>query len=46
MMGSRLEGSPAPTFESNIARMRNAFDNVQRVAGGKESFWVCSSPAG
>lgn len=35
-----------PTFESNIARVRNAFDNVQRVANGKEPFWVCSSPAG
>jgi phosphoglycerate dehydrogenase-like enzyme len=35
-----------PTFESNIARVRNAFDNVQRVAGGQDPFWVCSSPAG
>lgn len=33
-----------PTFESNIARVRNAFDNVQRVASGQEPFWVCSTP--
>lgn len=29
-----------PTFESNIARVRNAFDNVQRVARGDEPLWV------
>ena len=29
-----------PTFESNIARVRNAFDNVQRVARGEEPLWV------
>lgn len=29
-----------PTFESNIARVRNAFDNVQRVASGRAPFWV------
>jgi glyoxylate reductase/D-3-phosphoglycerate dehydrogenase len=34
-----------PTFESNIARVRNAFDNVQRVASGQAPLWVCSSPA-
>ena len=29
-----------PTFESNIARVRNAFDNVQRVARGEEPLWI------
>jgi phosphoglycerate dehydrogenase-like enzyme len=29
-----------PTFESNNARVRNAFDNVQRVARGEEPLWV------
>ena len=29
-----------PTFESNIARVRNAFDNVQRVARGEQPLWV------
>jgi glyoxylate reductase/D-3-phosphoglycerate dehydrogenase len=29
-----------PTFESNIARVRNAFDNVQRVARGDAPLWV------
>ena len=29
-----------PTFESNPARVRNAFDNVQRVARGEEPLWV------
>jgi glyoxylate reductase/D-3-phosphoglycerate dehydrogenase len=29
-----------PTFESNIARLRNAFDNVQRVARGEAPLWV------
>jgi phosphoglycerate dehydrogenase-like enzyme len=29
-----------PTFESNIARVRNAFDNVQRVARGDQPLWV------
>jgi len=29
-----------PTFESNIARVRNAFDNVQRVARGDDPLWV------
>ena len=29
-----------PTFESNIARVRNAFDNVQRVARGENPLWV------
>jgi glyoxylate reductase/D-3-phosphoglycerate dehydrogenase len=29
-----------PTFESNTSRLRNAFDNVQRVARGKPPLWV------
>lgn len=29
-----------PTQESNIARLRNAFDNVQRVARGEPPLWV------
>jgi len=29
-----------PTFESNAARVRNAFDNVQRVARGEAPLWV------
>lgn len=29
-----------PTFESNTARVRNAFDNVQRVARGDQPLWV------
>ncbi|MBT5774371.1 MAG: hypothetical protein HOH95_08340 [Dehalococcoidia bacterium] len=29
-----------PTFESNTARVRNAFDNVQRVARGDLPLWV------
>ncbi|MEC8135653.1 MAG: 2-hydroxyacid dehydrogenase [Pseudomonadota bacterium] len=29
-----------PTFESNITRVRNAFDNVQRVARGEKPLWV------
>ncbi len=29
-----------PTFESNTARVRNAFDNVQRVARGDAPLWV------
>lgn len=29
-----------PTQESNIARLRNAFDNVQRVARGEAALWV------
>jgi len=29
-----------PTFESNISRVRNAFDNVQRVARGDAPLWV------
>lgn len=29
-----------PTFESQAARVRNAFDNVQRVARGEAPLWV------
>jgi phosphoglycerate dehydrogenase-like enzyme len=29
-----------PTFESNTARLRNGFDNVQRVARGEPPLWV------
>lgn len=29
-----------PTFESNTARVRNAFDNVQRVARGEAPLWI------
>lgn len=29
-----------PTFESNAVRVRNAFDNVQRVARGDQPLWV------
>lgn len=29
-----------PTFESNTPRVRNAFDNVQRVARGDQPLWV------
>ena len=29
-----------PTFESHTARVRNGFDNVQRVARGDAPLWV------
>ena len=29
-----------PTYESHTARLRNAFDNVQRVARGEPPLWV------
>jgi glyoxylate reductase/D-3-phosphoglycerate dehydrogenase len=29
-----------PTWESNITRLRNGFDNVQRVARGEAPLWV------
>lgn len=29
-----------PTFESHTARLRNAFDNVERVARGEAPLWV------
>jgi len=31
MRSSRVDGGP--TWESNIGRLRNSFDNVQRAAG-------------
>ena len=35
-----------PTWESNRARLRNAFDNVQRVARGEKALWVVPELAG
>lgn len=35
-----------PTFESNAARVRNAFDNVQRVARGEAPLWIVPELAG
>ena len=35
-----------PTYESNRARLRNAFDNVQRVARGEAALWVIPELAG
>ncbi len=35
-----------PTFESNTARVRNAFDNVQRVNRGEAPLWVIPELAG
>ena len=35
-----------PTFESNTARLRNGFDNVQRVARGEPPLWVVPELAG
>lgn len=29
-----------PTLESNITRLRNGFDNVQRVARGEPALWI------
>ncbi|MEK9672561.1 MAG: 2-hydroxyacid dehydrogenase [Rhodospirillaceae bacterium] len=29
-----------PTFESNLPRVRNAFDNVQRVSRGEKPLWI------
>jgi glyoxylate reductase/D-3-phosphoglycerate dehydrogenase len=29
-----------PTFESNVTRLRNGFDNVQRVARGEPPLWL------
>jgi len=29
-----------PTFESHVARVRNGFDNVQRVARGESPLWI------
>lgn len=35
-----------PTSDNHIARFRNAFDNVQRVARGERPFWVVPELAG
>ena len=32
--------SAGPTWENWVARFRNAFDNIQRVAGGDKPLWV------
>ena len=29
-----------PTYESHVARVRNGFDNVQRVARGEPALWI------
>ena len=29
-----------PTWDNHVARFRNAFDNVQRVARGEKPTWV------
>ncbi len=29
-----------PTWDNHVARFRNAFDNVQRVARGEQPFWI------
>ncbi len=29
-----------PTWDNHVARFRNAFDNVQRVARGEPPLWV------
>jgi hypothetical protein len=29
-----------PTWDNHVARFRNAFDNVQRVARGEAPLWV------
>jgi phosphoglycerate dehydrogenase-like enzyme len=35
-----------PTWDNHIARFRNAFDNVQRVARGEPALWVVPELAG
>jgi glyoxylate reductase/D-3-phosphoglycerate dehydrogenase len=35
-----------PTWESNITRLRNGFDNVQRVARGEAPLWVVEEMGG
>jgi phosphoglycerate dehydrogenase-like enzyme len=34
-----------PTWENYIARFRNGFDNIQRVAAGREPLWVVAGKA-
>jgi phosphoglycerate dehydrogenase-like enzyme len=35
-----------PTWDNHVARFRNAFDNVQRVARGERPLWVVSEAGG
>jgi phosphoglycerate dehydrogenase-like enzyme len=35
-----------PTWDNHVARFRNAFDNVQRVARGEKPLWVVSEAGG
>jgi len=35
-----------PTWDNHVARFRNAFDNVQRVARGESALWVVPELAG
>ena len=35
-----------PTWDNHVARFRNAFDNVQRVARGEPPLWVVPELAG
>ena len=35
-----------PTWDNHVARFRNAFDNVQRVARGEPALWVVPELAG
>src|SRR5581483_432620 len=35
-----------PTWDNHVARFRNAFDNVQRIARGEAPLWVVPELAG
>lgn len=35
-----------PTYESNVGRLRNGFDNVERVARGEAPLWLAPELAG
>jgi phosphoglycerate dehydrogenase-like enzyme len=37
--------SAGPTWENYIARFRNGFDNIQRVAAGRAPLWVVAGEA-
>ena len=37
--------SAGPTWENYIARFRNGFDNIQRVAAGRAPLWVVAGKA-
>jgi phosphoglycerate dehydrogenase-like enzyme len=37
--------SAGPTWENYIARFRNGFDNIQRVASGRAPLWVVAGQA-